>query len=105
MRKAKAAGFHRRHIYLLASLLAFQSLIAGCGEAETATAGNDGPMPPAEAARKADGRTEGVWQPPNGFKQTPIWPGKAPNMEGITLPPEYSETKTNPKRFAGHRRL
>lgn len=101
MRKAKAAGFHRRHIYLLASLLAFQSLIAGCGEAETATAGNDGPMPPAEAARKADGRTEGVWQPPNGFKQTPIWPGKAPNMEGITLPPEYSETKTNPKRFAG----
>src|SRR3546814_14207761 len=35
------------------------------------------------------------------LQQTPLWPRAAPNMEDVKLPPEYSETATNPKRFAG----
>lgn len=38
---------------------------------------------------------------PAGHQQTPPWPGAAPNMEDVKHPPEYSETATNPKRFAG----
>src|SRR3546814_13192444 len=52
-------------------------------------------------AASVEGRKEGVWQPPAGHQQTPLWPRAAPNMEDVKLPPEYSETATNPKRFAG----
>jgi acetyl esterase/lipase len=31
----------------------------------------------------------------------PIWPGAAPDTDGVKLPPEHSETGTNPNRFAG----
>ena len=42
-----------------------------------------------------------MWQPPPGVQQTPLWPGTAPDMDGAAIPPEYSETATNPDRFAG----
>ncbi|OLP44668.1 alpha/beta hydrolase [Rhizobium oryziradicis] len=29
-----------------------------------------------------------VWQPPEGLKQIPIWPNGAPDMKGVSLPPE-----------------
>jgi acetyl esterase/lipase len=43
----------------------------------------------------------GVWRPPAGLRQLPLWPGAAPDMAGVNLPPERSETRTNPSRFAG----
>lgn len=46
-------------------------------------------------------KTVGIWQPPPGLKQIPLWPGNPPHSEGVRLPPERSETGTNPKRFAG----
>jgi acetyl esterase/lipase len=50
---------------------------------------------------QAGAPTIGVWQPPSGLKQIPIWSGGAPDMEGVKIPPEYSRTGTNPNRFAG----
>jgi acetyl esterase/lipase len=50
---------------------------------------------------QADVQRLGVWQPPSGLKQLPIWPAGAPDMEEVKLPPEYSKTGTNPRRFAG----
>ena len=43
----------------------------------------------------------GVWQPPGGLVQQPLWPGAPPNSEKASRPPEHSETGINPKRFAG----
>ncbi len=85
---------------LLAGALSVQILLAGCGAAEPAKprddAGSQRPAPPT-----VDGRKDGVWQPPPGVQQTPLWPGTAPDMDGAAIPPEYSETATNPDRFAG----
>lgn len=30
----------------------------------------------------------GPWTPPDGLVQTPLWPGEAPDMENVNLPPE-----------------
>ena len=46
-------------------------------------------------------RTAGVWQPPPGLEQVPLWPGVPPHGDGVRLPPEHAETGTNPRRFAG----
>jgi acetyl esterase/lipase len=52
-------------------------------------------------AAQARGKTIGIWQPPAGLKQLAIWPGAAPDMADVKLPPEHSETGINPRRFAG----
>lgn len=53
-------------------------------------------------SRKQNGSTiVGVWRPPAGLSQVPIWPGRPPHMEDVKLPPEQSKTGTNPNRFAG----
>lgn len=100
MRRGKSSEARRR-LGLFASVLLLQTLVAGCGEAETPTSGPPSTEIPAGTPRTPDGRKEGVWQPPRGFKQVPIWPGQAPNMEGIDLPPEYTEITTYPDRFSG----
>ena len=46
-------------------------------------------------------KTIGVWRPPSDLRQAPLWPGTPPHSEGVRLPPEHSETGTNPRRFAG----
>jgi acetyl esterase/lipase len=50
---------------------------------------------------QAKGPHLGVWRPPAGLEQVPIWPDGAPDMEGMKRPAEHSETGTNPQRFAG----
>ena len=42
----------------------------------------------------------GIWQPPPGFEQIPLWPRGAPDQPAIPSAPERSETGVNPKRFA-----
>ena len=43
----------------------------------------------------------GVWQPPAGLKQVPIWPNGAPDMDGVTQPPETIEITKAPSLVAG----
>src|SRR3954453_14275079 len=43
----------------------------------------------------------GGWQAPKGLKQIEMWPPAAPDMEGITLPPERVETTKAPDVVAG----
>ncbi|MFD1104175.1 alpha/beta hydrolase [Sphingobium olei] len=100
MGTTKFAEMRYQRGFLVAILLS-QSLAAGCGEAEVSNPARKYTAFPTMAERSPDGRREGIWQPPKGFKQVQIWPGQAPNMEGIDLPPEYTETKTNPDRFSG----
>lgn len=45
--------------------------------------------------------TVGVWQPPSGLKQTPIWPDVAPDMKGVTQPAESVLTADTPNAIAG----
>jgi len=47
-------------------------------------------------------RTVGEWQPPLGLKQSPIWPGAAPDMEGLTQPPESVLTVQTPEALEGN---
>ena len=43
----------------------------------------------------------GVWQPPAGLKQIPIWPGVAPDMTGNAQPPESVLTARTPEALDG----
>lgn len=43
----------------------------------------------------------GMWQPPSGLTQIPIWPNGAPDMEGITQPAERVELTRAPDVVAG----
>ena len=63
---------------------------------------------PAQASRsttldqqQADVSEVGVWQPPSGLKQIPIWPKVAPDMEGISQPAERAEVTKAPDVVAG----
>lgn len=50
---------------------------------------------------RAVGRTVGVWQPPTGLEQVPIWPGPAPDTEGPDLPPESVLVAETPQAIGG----
>lgn len=52
--------------------------------------------------QQADVRQVGVWQPPSGLKQIPIWPNGAPDMEGASQPAERVELTKAPDVVAGH---
>lgn len=84
----------------LACALALAALTGGFATAWKAGS----PAAPASGGASAGRRaadSASVWRPPSGLKQVPIWPGRPPDMEDVKLPPEHSETGTNPKRFAG----
>ena len=46
-------------------------------------------------------KQSGIWRPPSGLRQEPIWPGAAPDMAAAGRSAEHSETSVNPRRFAG----
>lgn len=50
---------------------------------------------------RATGRTVGVWRPPSGLEQVPIWPGVAPDMEGWDQPPESVLVAETPEAIGG----
>ena len=63
---------------------------------------------PAQATRtttsdrqQTDVGNAGVWQPPSGLKQIPIWPNGAPDMEGVSQPAERVEVTKAPDVVAG----
>src|ERR1044072_8997616 len=58
--------------------------------------------PPATSQQQPADVTEvGIWQPPSGLKQIPIWPNAAPNMERVSQPAERVEITKAPDVVAG----
>jgi acetyl esterase/lipase len=51
---------------------------------------------------QADAQKVGTWQPPSGLKQVPLWPGGAPDMAGVSQPPESVRTAETPEALTGH---
>jgi acetyl esterase/lipase len=49
----------------------------------------------------AETRKVGVWQPPSGLKQLPLWPNGAPDPDPA-VPPESVLTAETPNALAGH---
>ena len=59
------------------------------------------PLRTAAAEPRRDVTTIGVWQPPEGLTQPPIWPDAAPDMEGFTTRPESVLTAWTPEAIDG----
>lgn len=77
---------------ILASLLALTSLASSLAL-----------TPSARAEQEPDKvRTVGEWQPPSGLKQIPIWPGVAPDMDGVAQPAESVLTAQTPEALEGN---
>ena len=53
------------------------------------------------SSTRAVGRTVGVWQPPSGLEQVPIWPGPAPDMGGQNHAPESVLVAETPEAVGG----
>lgn len=68
----------RRGIGIIFACLLSASIVTGAAATK----------PVAGKAARADGAPTGVWQPPSGFKQVPIWPDGAPDMAGVSQPAE-----------------
>jgi acetyl esterase/lipase len=66
-------------------------------EAEPAQANT----PTTTGQQEADVRKIGIWQPPSGLEQIPIWPNGAPDMEGVSQPAERVEITKAPDVVAG----
>jgi acetyl esterase/lipase len=56
----------------------------------------------AQNTEPANARTIRIWQPPPGLKQVPIWPQFAPDMHGVSQPPESVLTAETPEAIEGH---
>jgi acetyl esterase/lipase len=55
----------------------------------------------AQATPPHEERRVGVWQPPSGLQQIPIWPHGAPDMADVHQPPESVLTQQTPEALAG----
>jgi acetyl esterase/lipase len=59
------------------------------------------PAPAKGIAQQADVKTVGIWQPPTGLKQVPIWSGVAPDMDGVVQAAENVLTAQTPEAIGG----
>lgn len=99
----------RAVVWVLAGMLCAAG--AACGRAATPEASVDpalGPvaaMPasPATPTPPPGGKISqvGVWQPPAGLEQVPLWPGAAPDMAGAAWPAESVLTAGTTKAMGG----
>lgn len=60
-----------------------------------------GTGPTTSDQQRADAGKVGVWQPPSGLKQIPIWPNGSPDMAGVLQPSERAEVTKAPDVVAG----
>jgi acetyl esterase/lipase len=91
-----------RRTLVLACTLGLMGLTAAAvatRKPEAAPAQAEGPV--ATGGQQASAPRVGVWAPPAGLEQLPLWPTGAPDMEDVKLPPESARTGTNPLRFGG----
>lgn len=88
----------------LASALLLAALTVGCSRPAPTSQEDTAPAVSEPAAEQptANARTIGVWQAPHGLVQTPIWPGAAPNMEGVSQAPESVLTAHTPEALEGN---
>lgn len=56
----------------------------------------------AQDSQPANARTVRVWQPPTGLTQVPIWPDRAPDMQGASPSPESVLIADTPEALEGH---
>lgn len=92
----------RRLWIALACVLALSSLAAGVAvvrKVEVEPAQAKGPT--TSDPLQPDVRKVGVWRPPSGLKQIPIWPNGAPDMEGVSQPPESVLVAETPNAIGG----
>jgi acetyl esterase/lipase len=92
----------RRTGFFLATALGLLALagaaaVTRTSEAEPARANAPAPI----VQPRAETRTVGIWQPPSGLKQVPIWPNGAPDMAGPSRPPESVLTADTPEAIGG----
>ena len=81
---------------------ALLGLASGCSQdGDSAARATPADTSIAQAAAPSDARIVGVWQPPAGLRQIPIWPGHAPDQAGVEQPPESHDSSVNPNRFEG----
>jgi acetyl esterase/lipase len=59
------------------------------------------PAPAKRIAQQANVKTVGIWQPPTGLKQVPIWSGVAPDMDGVVQAAENVLTAQTPEAIGG----
>jgi acetyl esterase/lipase len=52
--------------------------------------------------QQADVGKVGIWQPPRGMKQTPIWPNAGPRVKDISQPAEKVLVAETPEAIEGH---
>jgi acetyl esterase/lipase len=93
----------RRTWLMLACALGLLSLAGGIAlmrklEADPA----DAKQPTIIGQQQADVRKVGIWLPPLGLEQIPIWSNGAPDMEGVSQPAERVELTKAPDVVAGH---
>ena len=92
----------RRIWLLLAYAFAVSGLAGGVAvmrepKAEAA----DAKSPTTTGRQQTEVKKAGVWQPPSGLKQIPIWPKGAPDMAGVSQPAERVEVTKAPDLVAG----
>jgi acetyl esterase/lipase len=90
----------RRTQMIVGAALGFAALAGGA-----AMTGAVGPGPAHAQAPavqpQAEVKTVGPWQAPSGLKQIPIWPNGAPDMAGVSQPPESVLTAQTPEAIGG----
>ena len=57
--------------------------------------------PTTTGPQQADVKKAGIWEPPSGLEQIPIWPNGAPNMQGVSQAAERVELTKAPDVVAG----
>jgi acetyl esterase/lipase len=86
----------RRTWTVLASILGTAALVSGFALSRGADVG-----PKQAAVSPVEGRTRGIWRAPEGTRQIPIWPNRAPGMEDVSQPPENVLTRRTPEAIDG----
>jgi len=93
----------RKHSVLIATILGLSAM--GCDARSgqiAASAAQPASLAGASAQeQRAVGRATRIWQPPSGFEQIPIWPGRAPDMEGLNPTPESVLVAETPEAIGG----
>lgn len=90
-------GSVRSLVSSLLLVVAGASISGACAAQPTTSAQTESPSAP------NGGKTvrPGPWTPPAGLVQTPLWPGEAPDMENVNLPPESVLVNPTPEALFG----